>query len=83
MTTVGAFEAKNKLSALLDLAEAGEEVVITRHGKEVARLVPPRGKPNREEARAAIRRIRQRAEEAKLGPFDWEEWKAYRDEGRP
>jgi len=80
---VGAFEAKNTLSALLDLAERGEEIVITRHGKEVARLVPPKGRVNREEARAAIRRIRERAENAKLGPFDWDEWKAYRDEGRP
>ena len=40
---IGAFEAKNTLSALLDLVEAGEEVIITRHGKPVARLVPPRG----------------------------------------
>ena len=37
--TVGAFEAKTKLSELLDKVEAGEEVVITRRGKEVARLV--------------------------------------------
>jgi len=83
MEIIGAFEAKNKLSALLDRVEQGEEVVITRHGKEVARLVPSKGKPNREEARAAIQRIRERAEQAKHGPFDWEEWKAYRDEGRP
>jgi prevent-host-death family protein len=83
MKAVGAFEAKNKLSALLDLVEQGEEVVITRHGREVARLVPPRGIVNREEARAAIRRIRERAERAKLGSSDWSEWKAYRDEGRP
>jgi hypothetical protein len=36
----------------------------------------------REIARAAMQRIRQRAKEMKLGPFDWEEWKSYRDEGR-
>jgi prevent-host-death family protein len=83
MREVGAFEAKNKLSELLDLAEGGEEIVITRHGKEVARLVPPKNGVNREEARAAMRRIRERAKAAKHGPFDWEEWKAYRDEGRP
>jgi prevent-host-death family protein len=82
MKEVGAFEAKNKLSALLDLVEQGEEVVITRHGKEVARLVPPRGRPNRDEARAAAERIRERARAAKHGPFDWDEWKAYRDEGK-
>ena len=33
MKEIGAFEAKNTLSALLDLVEAGEEVIITRHGE--------------------------------------------------
>ena len=80
---VGAFEAKNKLGQLLDLVEQGEAVTITRHGKEVARLVPAQAGPNRDEARAATRRIRERAEGRKLGQFNWEEWKAYRDEGRP
>jgi prevent-host-death family protein len=41
MTTVGAFEAKTKLSELLDRVERGEEIVITRRGKPAARLVPP------------------------------------------
>jgi len=83
MHSVGAFEAKNKLGQLLDLVERGEEVTITRHGKEVARLVPARSGHSREAARAAIRRIRERAEQRKLGHFDWSEWKSYRDEGRP
>lgn len=80
---IGAFEAKNKLGHLLDLVEAGEEVTITRHGKEVARLVPARAARSRDEARAAIKRIRDRAAGLKLGKFDWAEWKSYRDEGRP
>jgi prevent-host-death family protein len=42
---------------LLDLVEQREEVIITRHGKEVARLVPVRPSHSREQARAAIRRI--------------------------
>ena len=83
MREVGAFEAKNKFGQLLDWVEHGEEVMITRHGKEVARLVPAQRTINREEARAAIQRIRARAEARKLGHFDWPEWKAYRDEGRP
>jgi prevent-host-death family protein len=83
MREVGAFEAKNKLGQLLDLVERGEQVLITRHGKEVARLVPARQHVSREEARAAVQRIRARAEQHKLGRFDWAEWKAYRDEGRP
>jgi prevent-host-death family protein len=37
---VGAFEAKNRLSELLRVAEAGRTVVITRHGRAVARLGP-------------------------------------------
>jgi prevent-host-death family protein len=78
---VGAFEAKNKLSELLDLAEQGEEVVITRHGKEVARLVPPRTVINRDEARAAMARLRARAKALKLG-ITLEEALAWRDEGR-
>lgn len=81
MKEVGAFEAKNTLSALLDLVERGEEVTITRHGKPVARLVPPRGQPNREEARAAAERIRERARKLKLG-ITLEEALAWRDEGR-
>ena len=83
MREVGAFEAKNKLGQLLDLVEQGEEVIITRHGKEVARLVPVRAARSREQAHAALRRIRERAQQRKLGQFDWSEWKSYRDEGRP
>jgi prevent-host-death family protein len=41
-TQVTATEAKARLLALLDEVERGEEVVITRRGKVVARLAPPR-----------------------------------------
>ncbi len=46
----GTFDAKNKLSKLLDLVEQGDEVVITRNGKPVARMVPDYH-PETEEAR--------------------------------
>jgi len=39
MRKVGLAEAKAQLSALLDAVEAGEEVVITRRGRPVARVV--------------------------------------------
>jgi prevent-host-death family protein len=39
MTVVNVQEAKTHLSRLLALVEAGEEVVIARYGKEIARLV--------------------------------------------
>ena len=83
MLKIGAFEAKNKLGRLLDLVERGGEIIITRHRREMARLVPPQTAVNREQARAAVNRIRERAEKLKLGPFEWAEWKSYRDQGRP
>ena len=67
MKEIGAFEAKNTLSALLDLVESGEEIIITRHGKPVARLVPPHKAFNREQARAASAAIRSMADGAALG----------------
>jgi prevent-host-death family protein len=67
MRKVGAFEAKNKLGELLDLVENGEEVLITRHGKEVARLVPPNARFNQSEAREAAQRIREMSRGVSLG----------------
>jgi len=58
MREVGAFVAKNRFGQLLDWVEQGEEVTITRHGKEVARLVPSRAGFSRAAARAAAQRIR-------------------------
>jgi prevent-host-death family protein len=83
MQEIGLFEAKNKLSELVSRAEKGEEVTITRHGFPVARLVPARRVYDPEKARAAIEEMRKLAHEMNLGPFNWEEWKAFRDEGRP
>ena len=40
METIGLFEAKTHLSELVARAEQGEEVIITRHNKPVAKLVP-------------------------------------------
>lgn len=40
MKTVGSYEAKTHLPRLLEEVEQGAEIVITRHGKPVARLVP-------------------------------------------
>jgi prevent-host-death family protein len=80
---IGAFEAKNKLGTLLDRVEQGEEIVITRHGKPVARLVPNVGGIDRAQAQAAADRIRAAAIQLKAGPFNWKEFKADRDAGRP
>lgn len=83
MQEIGAFEAKNKLAALLDRVEGGEEIVITRHGRAVARLVPHIGGVDRSQARAAAERIRARTQSLKIGGFNWRRLKADRDAGRP
>ena len=40
MQEIALYEAKNKLSGLLDEVASGKHIVITRHGKAAARLVP-------------------------------------------
>jgi len=54
MRFIGAFEAKNTLGSLLDLVERGEEVVITRRGKPVARLVAEHTMEDRQRAKQAL-----------------------------
>ena len=82
MQEIGAFEAKNTLGSLLDRVQQGEEIIITRHGKPVARLVPNSGRIDTSQAKAAIARIRARAQNTKAG-FDWDAVKRDRDQGRP
>lgn len=67
MREVGAFEAKSRLGQLLDLVEAGEEVVITRRGKVVARMVPPDTPTDPERRRRAAARIREMRRGVTLG----------------
>ncbi len=82
MSEVGVFEAKNKLSALLDAVEAGAEITITRRGHPVARLVPMLPALGSERARQAAQGIRALARKMPHAPVSWPEWKQYRDEGR-
>ena len=44
MVTVTALEAKNRFGKLLDRVARGEEVIVTRHDKPVARMVPAEGR---------------------------------------
>lgn len=46
MAEVGILEAKTHLSRLVERAERGEEIVLTRHGRPVARLAPLRPAPS-------------------------------------
>lgn len=83
MLEIGAFEAKNTLGSLLDRVEHGEEIIITRHGKAVARIIPNSAGLDRGQARQAMERIRKRAAKFRSVSFDWETFKADRDSGRP
>ncbi len=55
MCTISLAEAKAKLSHILDQVEAGEEVIITRRGQPVARLVGVKKGLKPLESRAALR----------------------------
>ena len=58
MTTIGIFEAKNRLSELVARAARGEEIVITRRGEQVARLIAPEAPNALGQARTLAERIR-------------------------
>jgi prevent-host-death family protein len=55
MDRIGIYDAKAKLSQLVEEVKAGGEVVITKRGKPVARLVAPEGPRKSSPARAAKR----------------------------
>lgn len=82
-SSVGAYEAKTRLSELLDRVENGEEIVITRHGKAVARLVPE-GRRDKAAALSALERITARRKElaARGVRVTQAEVRMWRDEGR-
>jgi prevent-host-death family protein len=54
--TIGTFEGKTHFSALVNAAESGETIVITRGGKPVAQIGPLRD-PERAQAQEAMQRI--------------------------
>ncbi|HEX4179347.1 MAG TPA: type II toxin-antitoxin system prevent-host-death family antitoxin [Caulobacteraceae bacterium] len=67
MHTVGVFEAKNRLTALLDEVESGAEVIITRRGKPIARLSPFESGFNRDKALRAAEGLRRASKGLSLG----------------
>ncbi len=80
---IGAFQAKNTLGTLLDWVEAGDEVVITRRGKNVARLVNARSAAIAgDQAAEAAARIRRRARSMGDTRMSWSDWRTLREEGR-
>ncbi len=79
METIQASEAKTRFLSILDDVEKGASVIITRHGKPVARLVPEAAADAEriERAAKAILEIRKRTK-----PVSLEEILSARDEGR-
>jgi antitoxin (DNA-binding transcriptional repressor) of toxin-antitoxin stability system len=59
MTEVALFEAKNRLSELIDRVQAGEVIAITRRGKVVAQLALPQAQDAVAQAEEAIARLRE------------------------
>jgi prevent-host-death family protein len=78
MITVGAFEAKTHLSSLLDRVAEGEEVLITKHGKPIARLVSV-ARIDRERVNDAYEKLRLLRKQTTLGGLSWQ---ALSDAGR-
>jgi prevent-host-death family protein len=86
MATITAFEAKTRFGELLDRVARGEEVVITRHDKPVARIIPEgtRRLDDVRRAVAGLRELRQRIAERTKGeaPLTDREVREAIEEGR-
>jgi prevent-host-death family protein len=87
MATIPAFEAKTKFGELLDRVLGGEEIIITRHEKPVARLVAESGS-----TLAQVRRAGEGLEalQREIATFrgdkpavSWRDFKSFVEEGRP
>jgi prevent-host-death family protein len=78
-STITAFEAKTRLGHLLDRVQAGEELLITRHGRPIARLVPIRQDQSADgvdRALATFREIREslKAKGVRISRKEIREW---------
>jgi prevent-host-death family protein len=79
MKQIQASMAKAQFAELLDDVERGETVIITRHGKRIARLVPDEDNI-RNDVRRAIAEIKSLRKRVK--PVTVQEILEWRDEGR-
>jgi prevent-host-death family protein len=81
--SIGAFDAKTNLSQILERVSRGEEFVITRHGRPVARLVPAET-PAVDAAAvdAALRRLGEHVRDLARGPVTAAELRSFVGEGR-
>jgi prevent-host-death family protein len=86
MATISAFEAKTRFGELLERVSRGEEIVITRHDKPVARIVPE-GNRRLVQVRAAVQDLRALQKEIskrnRSNPITDKEIRDAINEGRP
>jgi prevent-host-death family protein len=88
MQSIAIHQAKNQLSALIHAVEQGEEVVLTRHGRRIARIVrEPQEDPSADEladiGKQALEELSAFRDKLKPDPdYQPGDWKRYRDEGR-
>lgn len=67
MVDIALFDAKNRLSELIDRVQAGERFVITRRGKPVATLALPEADGSDTRAQQAIAQLRSSRQGVSLG----------------
>jgi prevent-host-death family protein len=82
---LGVFEARNRFSERVEAAERGEETIVLKHGRAVARLVPYSNDARVNRRLDALDRaaeLRRRIVAETGRPFTHEELVAARDEGR-
>ena len=89
MQTVPVHQAKDRFSSLLQAVEDGEEIVITRHGKKIARIVKvadaaPSDEERERRRREALAQLAAYQAQAKGQPAieGYTDWKSLRDAGR-
>ena len=81
MSSIGAYEAKTKFAEILQRAENGERITITRHGKPVAEIAPVR-RISPEQGRKAVASIAKIRNRANLTDVSWSELKGWMNKGR-
>jgi len=85
MATVTASNAKARFGELLDRVARGEEIIITRHNKPVARIVPE-GRRSLEDVREGVAGLRELQQEISSsfgkGKLTWRHFKSFLAEGR-
>ena len=82
MLEIGVAEAQQQIAALLERVQEGEQVIVTREGVGVIRMLPiVSEQEDRRRAEESAARIEARSK-TMLGDFSWKTMKRYRDFGR-